>query len=86
MYDADKIIKMKKILFEACLTMVFVIGSYKRKYWGLTHDFSIQYTSKNNQYLKTLQGSVDVKRKENFIAEKNNDKSNTHKHKKNLRW
>ena len=53
--DAEKIIQMKKNVFEAWLAMVFMRGSYKRKDWELIHDVSIQYVIKNNQNTKTLQ-------------------------------
>ena len=56
--------------------MVFMIGSYKRKYGELIHNFSIQYLIKNNQYTKTLQEAVYVMLKLKFKSENNNDESN----------
>ena len=58
-------------------------GSDKKKYEESIHDLSIQYVIKNNQYPKTLQEAVDVRRKIELKAENNNDKSNTQKQNKN---
>ena len=63
--------------------MVFVIVSDNIKYGELIHDLSIQYAIEKNQYLKTMQESVDVMRKVKFKEEKNDDKSNTKKQNKN---
>ena len=57
----------------------FMIGSEKRKYVELIHDFSVHFVIKQYQYPKTLQESVGVMRKVKFRPEKNNDKSNTQK-------
>ena len=66
MDDAEKIIETKKNKFEACSTMVFMRGLYKRKHGKLIHDLSIKYTIKNDQYSKTPQEAVDVMRKVKF--------------------
>ena len=59
---------MKKILFKACSTMVFMRGSKKRKYGELIHDLFIKYVINKDQYPKTLQEAVDVMRKVKFGA------------------
>ena len=77
--DAEEIIKMKTNGFEAWSTIVFMRGLDKRKYGELIHDFSIKYTIKKNQNLKTLKEVMDFMRKVKFKAENNNDKINTQK-------
>ena len=79
MDDTEEIVKMKKNAFEAWSTMVFMRGSYKKKYGELIYDLSIQYVIKNNQYPKILQEAVYVMRKVQFRAEKKKIKNNTHK-------
>ena len=83
MDDAEEIIKMKRFSFETWPTVVFVRVSDKRKFGELIHDLSIQYVIKNDQYLKTLQKTVDVMRRVKFKSENNNDESNTQKQNKN---
>ena len=85
MNDSDDLIKIKKNAFEAWSTMVSTRGPDKRKYGKLMHDFSIQYTIKNNQYTKPLQESVDVMRRKKFKPENKDDKV-THKNRKKWRW
>ena len=74
---------MKENAFEAWSTMVFVRGSYQRKYGELIHDSSIQYAINNNQYPKTLQEAINVMHKVKFKTEKNSYKSNKQKQNKN---
>ena len=64
--DAVEIIKIKKNAFEAWSTMVFMRGSYNRKYEELIHNLSIKHVIENDQYPKTLHEAVDVMRKVKF--------------------
>ena len=52
--DTEEIKKMERKSFELWTMMLFMIGSDKRKYDKLIHDFSIQYVVKNDQYPKTM--------------------------------
>ena len=52
--DAEETIKTKKNVFEAWSKMDFMRQPEKIKYGQLIHDFSFQYTIKNNHYPKTI--------------------------------
>ena len=82
--EGDKLAaeRLKKTAFETYTTAIFMANGDRSKYGQLIDGFSTQYALGNDQYPRTLQGAVDVMRRQKRLksesrAESRNNSTST---------
>ena len=72
--EMSKAVLLQGRAYETYTTAIFMSNADKGKYGDLMDGFSTQYSLGNDQYPRTLQGAVDVMRKQRKKSDVKNDK------------